>query len=224
MPDQNLYDFALNLLNNPDAQSAFDAAPQDVLNDAGLGDITPGDIQEILPLVLDSTQAQGIDSLSQGLSLGDGGGFSPVNDLAQSLDSAISGGDVTGAVSGVTENIGNGDLGIGGISDLDGITGDLTGVDGITGGLNGLDGLDDVTAGLTSVGDLTASAGDLTNSLQTGDLGISDVVETGPAAVTDTVGDLNVGQVSELGNIGQVAGDLGTIDVGGVLSGNDVDF
>src|SRR5687767_8918579 len=45
-----LHDFALNLLNDPAALDAFQLDPQGVLNSCGLGDLTAGDVEEILPL------------------------------------------------------------------------------------------------------------------------------------------------------------------------------
>ncbi|MBK1787000.1 IniB N-terminal domain-containing protein [Prauserella cavernicola] len=223
MPEQNLYDFALNLLTDPEARSAFDAAPQDVLNGAGLGDITPGDVQEILPLVLDSTQIQTVDSITQ--DLGVENGFSSVNDLAQSLDSTIAGGDiaggdVAGAVTGAVEDVAVGGAGVGAVENVT--------------GLAGFEGLDDLTAGASSVGDLNAVTGDVANAVEGGDLGVGDIAPATTVApvAQDVVGDVasgigegaHVGQLSEVGNVGQVAGDAANLDVGGVLNGNDIDF
>jgi hypothetical protein len=48
-----LQDFVLNLIYDPIARSAFDLDPQRVLHDAGLGDVTAADVQEVIPLVVD---------------------------------------------------------------------------------------------------------------------------------------------------------------------------
>jgi hypothetical protein len=48
-----LQDFVLNLIYDPAARSAFDLDPQGVLHDAGLGDVTAADVQEVIPLVVD---------------------------------------------------------------------------------------------------------------------------------------------------------------------------
>ena len=48
-----LQDFVLNLIYDPVARSAFDLDPQGVLHDAGLGDVTAADVQEVIPLVVD---------------------------------------------------------------------------------------------------------------------------------------------------------------------------
>ncbi|HWM07615.1 MAG TPA: IniB N-terminal domain-containing protein [Actinophytocola sp.] len=51
---QTLQDFVLNLLNDEGAQSAYAADPMGALSAAGLGDLTPQDVQEVLPLVTDA--------------------------------------------------------------------------------------------------------------------------------------------------------------------------
>lgn len=56
-PVQTLQEFALNLLGDPQALEDFNADPQGVLDTAGLSDVSPADLQEILPLVMDSTPA-----------------------------------------------------------------------------------------------------------------------------------------------------------------------
>lgn len=65
--DQTLHDFVLDLLTNDDARSAFAADPGSALQTAGLGDVTPQDVQEVVPLVVD--YAPGLADLG---SLGEG--------------------------------------------------------------------------------------------------------------------------------------------------------
>ncbi|WP_125728285.1 IniB N-terminal domain-containing protein [Kibdelosporangium aridum] len=48
-----LHDFCLNLLNNADAMKAFELDPQGCLDKVGLTDITPADVNDVLPLVTD---------------------------------------------------------------------------------------------------------------------------------------------------------------------------
>jgi hypothetical protein len=48
-----LQDFVLNILNDEAAKAAYDADPLGALKDAGLADLTPADVQEVLPLVAD---------------------------------------------------------------------------------------------------------------------------------------------------------------------------
>ncbi|WP_406636949.1 IniB N-terminal domain-containing protein [Amycolatopsis sp. WGS_07] len=53
-PVQTLHEFALNLLNDPQSLADYKADPQGVLNGAGLGELSPADVQDIMPLVMDS--------------------------------------------------------------------------------------------------------------------------------------------------------------------------
>ncbi|WP_205671773.1 IniB N-terminal domain-containing protein [Amycolatopsis sp. CFH S0740] len=53
-PVQTLHEFALNLLNDPQSLAEYKADPQGVLNGAGLGELNPSDVQDIMPLVMDS--------------------------------------------------------------------------------------------------------------------------------------------------------------------------
>jgi hypothetical protein len=48
-----LQDFVLNLIYDPAARTAFEIDPEKVLADAGLGDVTAADVQEVIPLVVD---------------------------------------------------------------------------------------------------------------------------------------------------------------------------
>ena len=66
-----LHDFVMNLLCDADAQAAFDLDPDGTLRAAGLGDVTPADVRDVLPLVADylpahvtgQSQAHAVDSL-----------------------------------------------------------------------------------------------------------------------------------------------------------------
>jgi hypothetical protein len=84
MSTPTLHDFVLNLLTDPDARAAFELDPQGVLVDAGLGDITEADVQEVIPLVMDYAPVGDLPGLA---------GLSPVQDAAGGID-----GDVAGAV------------------------------------------------------------------------------------------------------------------------------
>ncbi|MDG4834648.1 IniB N-terminal domain-containing protein [Solwaraspora sp. WMMD1047] len=70
---QTLHDFVLNLLTNPDARSAFELDPEGTLRSAGLGDLTPADVQDVVPLVVDYVPVQGLTNLDAvgGLGLGE---------------------------------------------------------------------------------------------------------------------------------------------------------
>ncbi|MGW6449091.1 IniB N-terminal domain-containing protein [Lentzea sp. NPDC055074] len=62
---QTLHDFTLDLLGDLDAREAFQLDPEGTLEAAGLGDISPVDVHEILPLVLDSASVVKIDAIDQ---------------------------------------------------------------------------------------------------------------------------------------------------------------
>ena len=51
---QTLQDFVVNLLNDEAAKAAYVADPLGALADAGLGDLTPQDVEEVIPLVTDA--------------------------------------------------------------------------------------------------------------------------------------------------------------------------
>ncbi|MFE6611727.1 IniB N-terminal domain-containing protein [Amycolatopsis sp. NPDC057786] len=61
---QTLHDFTLNLLNDTAARAAFANDPQQVLADAGLGDINAADVHEVVPLVLDFVPVDTATSLT----------------------------------------------------------------------------------------------------------------------------------------------------------------
>ncbi|HWD01586.1 MAG TPA: IniB N-terminal domain-containing protein [Amycolatopsis sp.] len=51
---QNLHEFAMTLLSDPQAAAAYAADPQGVLDSAGLADVSPTDVQDIMPLLADT--------------------------------------------------------------------------------------------------------------------------------------------------------------------------
>jgi hypothetical protein len=54
---ETLQDFVMNLINDEAAKTAYAADPLGALKDAGLADLTPADVEEVLPLVADSIPA-----------------------------------------------------------------------------------------------------------------------------------------------------------------------
>lgn len=58
-----LHDFVLNLLQDPTQLAAFTEDPQALLSQAGLGDITPADVSNALPLVIDYAPAHLVSTL-----------------------------------------------------------------------------------------------------------------------------------------------------------------
>jgi hypothetical protein len=59
-----LQDFVLNLIYDPAARSVFELDPESALQQAGLGDITAADVQQVIPLVLDYAPVTGITGLA----------------------------------------------------------------------------------------------------------------------------------------------------------------
>jgi hypothetical protein len=86
---QNLQDFVLNLLNDPAAQTAYAADPTAALSDAGLGDLTPQDVQEVIPLVTDALPSD-----------------TPVGDLAIDTTGLMDGSDTLGGSLGAANGLG----------------------------------------------------------------------------------------------------------------------
>jgi hypothetical protein len=61
-----LQDFVLNLIYDPAARSAFELDPESALHAAGLGDVTAADVQQVIPLVVDSAPVTGLHPLAGG--------------------------------------------------------------------------------------------------------------------------------------------------------------
>ena len=94
---QNLHDFVLRLLTDIDARSAFELDPEATLADAGLGDLTPADVQDVIPFVVDTVPLQGITALAPvggDLGLGglDAGALGVVGQLHAVADQITAGG------------------------------------------------------------------------------------------------------------------------------------
>ncbi|MCX2953643.1 IniB N-terminal domain-containing protein [Lentzea sp. NEAU-D7] len=251
---QTLHDFTLNLLSDPDARSAFQLDPQGSLDSAGLGDVHPADIQELLPLVLDFAPVT---------SLGDFGSAISGLDLDQQLDlmstlqnttgQQVDDNTVLGAVSGLTAAVHGVTTGFDvlgdpstaldvvpatEITDVTKTVTDLEVTDTVGNLSNGTDVLD--TTHVTDV------VGDVTGNTHTGDLGVEDVLSgditsavgnvTGNDLSLEQVGNVGdvvsqagnlgdvtgVGHVGDIGKIGDISGELGDVNVGGVL--NDLDL
>ncbi|GAB3189413.1 carbohydrate binding protein with CBM15 domain [Micromonospora palomenae] len=160
---QSLQDFVLGLLTNVDARAAYEADPQGALDNAGLNDVTPADVQDIVPLVSDYVPVQGITSLLSEDSLGvsaattvDGLGLSGATSTLGGLD--LTG--VTGHLGGTLDSTAGG-LGVSGVTgDLGGTAYGATGlVSDVTGDLGGtVHGLDSVTGDVGVHSDAYASA------------------------------------------------------------------
>lgn len=214
-PVQTLHDFALTLLDDADAMAAFESDPTGVLQTAGLGDITAEDIHEILPLVADYSSDVGLAgtaAIAQDV-IGNVG-------LGQDLDSDVLGevansGDLVHSVTGSLDltHLNTG------IDTVDDVTGAVH-----TGDLNLTDGLDLHTAVDDTIGDVTDNVvGNVTGNPVT-----TALHDVGTADLTGNLSDIHgvVDNVGLNGDVTHVVGDLdlGSIDLGGIGNGNDVDF
>ncbi|WP_103349888.1 IniB N-terminal domain-containing protein [Amycolatopsis sp. CA-128772] len=240
-PAQSLYEFTLNLLNNPSARSAFGDDPQGTLDGAGLGDISGADLHDILPLVLDfapvgnlgdenglnldsiTGQASAVEqlkALTQNLALGDTtsennvlGAVSGMTALTQNTTDPFSAaGDLTSSI----DHIGGGQADP--VTTVTGAVGDVTGhVAGgdVTGALDGgniTSGLQDVS-GLTSAIDNAQGVGSTIGDL-TGNLGVNTGLEHTVDDVTaHGVDDVvtHLGDISHNGTLGDVTNHVGDI-------------
>ncbi|HJP80079.1 MAG TPA: IniB N-terminal domain-containing protein [Pseudonocardiaceae bacterium] len=117
-----LHDFVLNLLQDPTALTAFAEDPQALLAQAGLGDITPSEVSDAMPLVLDYAPdhlVSAIEAAQSALPVDLTG--NPADAVAQltQLASTVSDTqsflhvDANGGVPTITGGIANPDLGIG---------------------------------------------------------------------------------------------------------------
>jgi hypothetical protein len=179
-----LQDFVLNLIYDPAARSAFELDPESALHAAGLGDITAADVQQVIPLVVDSAPVTGLQ------------GLAAVDDLTTGVANL----DVAGAVSqlqSITSQVAFTPAGV--VSEINNTLGSVNAsVIGITG--------DNVLSGSVLSGNTlgVAGLGGLTSSIPVGLGGVSagndpalhldnSVVPTVEHSVTDTVGSVAPG-------------------------------
>jgi hypothetical protein len=188
---QNLQDFVLNLLNDEAARSAYTADPTGALADAGLGDLTPQDVQEVIPLVTDSLPSD-----------------TPVGDLAVDVTGVMDGADTLGGSLGAANGLG--ELGAWGIQ------GDNGGM-ALWGG-TATDLLGRVAGGMAVDGDGLAAAA--TTPLGYADFdtnGNHHVIPADPADVLGHLGDTGdtvAGTVTHMANSGALSLSNG-VDAGG---------
>ncbi|MDT7724474.1 MAG: hypothetical protein QOI21_1050 [Actinomycetota bacterium] len=134
--EQTLHDFVLDLLSNDTARSAFGADPSAALAGAGLHDVTPQDVQEVIPLVLDYAPA--------GLALPDTGA---ADSAIQQLQAVAHAADIHGLPNFEAPSPGTFGGGFGGETPL----GDYTfGLDASSTGVSGVAGLTGGTVGAES--------------------------------------------------------------------------
>ncbi|WP_020525121.1 IniB N-terminal domain-containing protein [Catelliglobosispora koreensis] len=233
-----LHDFVLNLITNQDARLAFELDPEGALQDARLGDLTPADVQDVIPLVVDLTPVQGllpapVNTLDLGaLPVDPAAAAGQLQQLIQHLPipttTHSASADVNVAALGaitvdpVASNLDvfhtldalpTGGLGNGlPLDSVTSLTGGLTGS--VTGDLTG-----DLTGGVT--GDLTGGSatvlnGDLTSGLLNGGLtngltgGLTDTVSGLTGGLTEDLTATVDGTLdSTLGTVSSVTGTIG---------------
>ncbi|MDX8055505.1 IniB N-terminal domain-containing protein [Lentzea sp. BCCO 10_0798] len=225
---QTLHDFTLTLLGDLDAREAFQLDPEGTLEAAGLGDISPVDVHEILPLVLDSASVVKIDAIDKVLV--EAGDLTAVDSLKL----------ITGDLEGVT-----GIADVAAPSAITALVTDFDGIGDVTGTLDAVN-ANEVVAHVTDVAAVHDVTGVVVQDLDT-DVLVKDVVDT-DVLVEDVVGSVDVDvkdvldvtdnvtgnvvqDVAQVGDVhtdlGQVIGDVkfGDVDVldGGVGNG-DIDI
>ncbi|WP_434440957.1 IniB N-terminal domain-containing protein [Lentzea sp. E54] len=233
-----LHDFTLGLLTDLDARAAFQQDPLGALQAAGLGDITAGDVQDILPLVLDAASVANVDAIDE--VLGGAGdldassclklvsdnveGVTAITDVAApssitALASDFSGlGDVSGTLDSAlltgNEAVSTvSGLGYGNVTEVAGVA-DVKAVTDVL--------VEDLDADV-----LVKDVVDVDVLVKNTDVLVSDVVDV--KDVVDVTGNVvqDVAQVGDVHNsVGQVVGDLHLGDVldGGIGNGNDTDI
>lgn len=179
-----LQDFVLNLIYDPAARSAFEVDPESALHAAGLGDITAADVQQVIPLVVDSAPVAGLQ------------GLAGVDDLTTGVANL----DVAGAVSqlqSITSQVALTPAGV--VGELSNTLG------GVNAAVVSVAGGDIVNGSVLSGNTLgVAGLGGLTSSIPVGLGGVSagndpalhldnGVVSTVDHTVTDTVGNVAPG-------------------------------
>ncbi|MEV4625388.1 IniB N-terminal domain-containing protein [Micromonospora sp. NPDC049523] len=218
---QNLHDFVLNLLTDVDARSAFELDPEATLADAGLGDLTPADVQDVIPFVVDTVPLQGITALAP---VGDLGGLA-------GLDSGALG--VVGQLHAVADQITS--AGFGNSVDvnagvLGAITVDPTGLGAAAAVIPGI-GAAVSPAGLST--DLSG-VNDVANTLDLGVVntsGVTGLVDTTQSVANDPTGAVLDGTatdgllgtadfaVNTVTGLTHVTGLTDSLDVGGLTGG-----
>ncbi|MEU7478061.1 IniB N-terminal domain-containing protein [Lentzea sp. NPDC042327] len=238
-----LHDFTLSLLSDLDAREAFQLDPQGVLESAGLGDITPGEIQEILPLVLDTASVAKVDALDDVLAnAGDIAAADQLKLVTGNLDGLTSITDVAnlGAPSAVTAlvtdfgNVGDvaGTLDV--VSDVTTVVQDNSVVSTVTHVADVQDVVntdvlvkdldtDVLVKDVANTDVLLKDTDMLVKDVANLDLDVENVVDVSDNVVQD------VAQVGDVHNsVGQVVGDLnvGDLDLldGGLGNGNDLNI
>lgn len=199
-----LHDFVSSLINDEAAKAAYLANPLGALSAAGLGDLTPADVQEVLPLVADSLPTD-LAALPAGdLPAGDLGALPSLGDLPFDLPNLPAfGGLSDGGLGAVTSGLpALGDLPVE-LPAVGELPVDLPagGLGAVTGALPSLP-----TDGLSSLG---AVAGTLPVDLPAG--GLDGVTGALPVALPE-LGDLPTSLPTGVPSLGDLPAALPTLD------------
>jgi hypothetical protein len=179
-----LQDFVLNLIYDPAARSAFELDPESALHAAGLGDVTAADVQQVIPLVVDSAPVAGLQGLAGVDDLTTGVANLDVAGAVSQLQSITSQVALTpaGMVGEVNNTLGSVNAAVVGVTGDNILSGSV--LSGNTLGVAGLGGLaSSIPVGLGGVSAGNDPALHLDNS----------VVPTVEHTVTDTVGSVAPG-------------------------------
>jgi hypothetical protein len=179
-----LQDFVLNLIYDPAARSAFELDPESALHAAGLGDVTAADVQQVIPLVVDSAPVAGLQGLAGADDLTTGVANLDVAGAVSQLQSITSQVALTpaGMVGEVNNTLGSVNAAVVGVTGDNILSGSV--LSGNTLGVAGLGGLaSSIPVGLGGVSAGNDPALHLDNS----------VVPTVEHTVTDTVGSVAPG-------------------------------
>jgi hypothetical protein len=237
-----LHDFTLNLLGDLDAREAFQLDPEGTLEAAGLGDISPVDVHEILPLVLDSASVVKIDAIdkvlveagdltavdSLKLITGNIEGVSGIAGIAapSTITALVTDFDGLGDVTGTLDVVNAGEV----VSNVTGVVHDNSVVSTVT-DVADVHGVTDVVVkdldADVLVKDVVDSDVLVKNVVGSADVDVKDVLD-----VTDNVTGNVVQDVAQVGDVhndlGQLVGDVkvGDVDLldGGIGNGADLDI
>jgi hypothetical protein len=194
-----LQDFVLNLIYDPAARSAFELDPESALHAAGLGDITTADVQQVIPLVVDSAPVTGlhgvagVDDLTTGVAnLDVAGAVSQLQAITSQV--AVMPGQVAGdvnltntlaGVNATVLTVGGGDVVVGSV--LSGNSLGLAGVGGVTSavpvGVGGLSAGND--PGLNLDNSVVAPVEHSVTNVVTGVDPVAPGVDQGPVGILD---------------------------------------
>ncbi|GIJ60436.1 IniB N-terminal domain-containing protein [Virgisporangium aurantiacum] len=243
-----LHDFVLKLLVEPGARAEFELDPEGALADAGLGDITAADVQDVIPLVVDYAPVDGVTGLVDTDALVGGLGSDPTSAVSQlqgfTQQLPIGTGSGTGtdlnlgatAVAGVSLDLGQLEVspvtlpglgfGPGGPAGLAGVPSQLSAIGDPAGTIDGLDPIGSAVGGPVLGGTGPAGLDGLTGTVGgvTGQLGgvvgsVGGVADPVNGVVDSTVtGVVGAADVS-VGTLTGVTGALGSPGLTGSVTG-----